>query len=228
MRTRTLAHTAPGRGRRSGERGFTLIELIVTMAISTLVAGALAGGFAAASSALRPGGVADHLAGANDEMVFEQVLSRDVSRASCVEIAGANNIGGCPPVFANATVATACAAARLCVAWPLLADSACHIAAYTQPVSPGVVHRTEYKVSSAGASTVETTGMGTDAFKLLNFTANTSGGAWLTSLTVTLTSALKGTGVLLNPTHVTLDLGVLVASPSGPGATAAILGAAQC
>jgi prepilin-type N-terminal cleavage/methylation domain-containing protein len=241
MRAPIVSAATPTRPARRRERGFTLIELLVTTAIMAIVAGGIGGAFAIGSKVMSRGGVQDRLAGANDGMVFEQVLSRDVSRASCMQVAGSPATGSCSKGFASSAVSSACSAvapapaARFCAAWPVISDSSCHVAVYTQTTTAptGLVSRTEYRIAFGDPSaapptttivtSLQATHMGTDPFLALSFLP--AGGPWGSAISVTLTNAVVSP--TKNPPTVTLVLRPLATDPSGPGTTA-ITRAAQC
>ena len=151
--------------RRNGAAGFTLVEVIVAMALVALIAAAIGGAFDISYRVVAPGQAQDRLAGAHDQQRFEQNLGQDLSRAACVKVGGSGTAyGSCFQGFAsNAVVSAACGAAKLivCVGWPDVAQSSCHIAAYTASnlVSvvggtldvTGLVKRQEYRVPFLGA-----------------------------------------------------------------------------
>jgi len=244
MKARIVASAGPRREAHRREKGFTLVELLVTTAIMAIVAGGIGGAFAIGSKVMSPGGVRDRLAGANDGMVLEQVLARDISRASCLQVAAAVASGSCSKGFASSAITNACSAVKpapatvLCAAWPVISnpsDPSCHVAVYTQvtiaPPTVGLVNRTEYKVvygTPTTVSTLQTTPMGTDPFLALTFTPTlTTDGTWVSTITVLdVTNAVVG--ATKNPPKETLVLRPLAADPSGPGTTAGIPREAQC
>lgn len=232
---------APRRHARRRERGFTLIELLVTTAIMSVVAGGIGGAFAIGTKVMSRGGVQDRLAGANDGMVFEQLLSRDVSRTSCVKVGGSLPSGSCSKGFASSAITSDCppavsSAVKLCVAWPVISDTSCHVAAYTQSASTGLVSRTEYRVVYGDVSlgdppttvaTLQTTRMGTDPFRPFDFAQTlTAAGTWVSGISVTLINAVVIPSH--NPPTVNLVVRPLVGNPSGPGTAAGIPRQARC
>lgn len=145
--------------KRGQQCGFTLVEVIVAMAVTAVIGGAIVGAFAATTRTLTPGGSKDRLSGAHDLSFLEQNLSRDAARSSCITapdmtsgtyqaygqtastcLASTGYGGYGNPALIRCTSAPF---AALCFGWPQLgtavnnyADSTCHIAMYTSSVTP--------------------------------------------------------------------------------------------
>jgi prepilin-type N-terminal cleavage/methylation domain-containing protein len=210
--------------RRVSERGLTLVELLVSLALLAAVSTVVAAAYSVGLKALGPGGAGDRLAGAHDQMVFEQQLGRDVSRASCLQVppAGPRKYGSCAHGFANPRIASACGNAQLCVGWPQVSDSSCHVAVYTAPGSK--FRRSEYSVAPAPSGRVTAVanfGMTTDAVGVVINTPAPApaslGYAWVASLTVTVTNM----GVTGGRPSDKLVLTPLATDPAGSAAAIA-------
>ncbi len=152
--------TAP-RYRRAGERGLTVIEMLVTLSILALVGGAVAVSLSIGVRALGNGGAPDRIAGTHDLSSFEQKLGGDVAHAACISkspASSANSLGTCTILLGGTPVACSSASTSfLCVAWPVWAAGTCHTAVYSQ--SAGVITRSEY----SGASRLATIHVSTDS-----------------------------------------------------------------
>jgi hypothetical protein len=206
--------------------------MVVTMGIVTLLMGAVAGSFAVASKIIRPGGAQDRLAAAQDGMVVEQVLSRDVSRASCIRVGSGTATGTCSVGFANTSISGAsgaCSAATtlLCIAWPWLSDPAgasCRVAVYMKASasSPVVISRTEWRVVSGTASSVQTVRQTTNPVGIT--VTRTPPTGW-TNLVV---KAVVVGNLPVNNPSVTLSLRPLAADPNSPATAALVPAGAQC
>jgi prepilin-type N-terminal cleavage/methylation domain-containing protein len=214
------------------EHGFTLIEMLVSLALLALIAGVLATVYTVALRALAPGGPTDRLAGANDFMVLEQVLGRDGSRAGCVQVQGGTVYGQTASTCTTTGATTGfgkvkalCSTAVLCFAWPQDSGTSwtCHVAVYmTAGTSPKVtVKRTEYSVAlgANSAAPFATVSLTTDP---VNFqvppqsgslqTATAPGGyPWVRSLPIKITA----TGVSNGQFAQTLALHPLATDPDG-------------
>jgi prepilin-type N-terminal cleavage/methylation domain-containing protein len=154
----------PTRPRRLNERGLTLIELLVSIAILSIIGGAVAVAFSVAIKTLGAGGAGDRIAGTHDLSAFEQQLGGDVARAACVSkspATSASAVGTCTKLL-NGTPGSCGSASTsfFCVAWPAWSDGGsgtCHTAVYSQ--SGAVITRSEY----GGSVLVRTTHVTTDA-----------------------------------------------------------------
>lgn len=140
--------------RHAGERGFTVIEMIITMAILTIVAGAIAAASVVGFRVVGHGGPGDRLTGAHDQMTVEQELSRDVSRAACISKPGSSTYGTCSKV--PQSDCSALAGAFLCLAWP--EATGCHVAVYKQDSTTHRASRQEYLGAGLVSSYNVTTG----------------------------------------------------------------------
>jgi prepilin-type N-terminal cleavage/methylation domain-containing protein len=159
MVTRSTGSQFP---RRVGEKGLTLIELTVSLAILAIIAGALAAAFSVGLHVTAQGGSEDRLAGAHDLSSLEQVLGRDGSRAACIQISDDHTYGH--STCSSAVNVLGCATANsLCFAWPQF-DGAwtCHVAVYS-PINDtpsgrlsDVVTRKEF-VGASPISTIQET-----------------------------------------------------------------------
>ena len=204
------------RSRRAGERGFTLIEVIVSLVIVALISGAVAGIFAVSLRILGSGGPQTRLFGSHDLMILEETLGQDGARAACMKIAG-TAYGSCGSGFAKVT----CTSTDLCIGWPQLSGPACHIADYAAGANSAGT-RTEYSVSSSGSVTnlganplarLEhvTITIGTPA--TVTVASTTPSYTWVRSVSVTITDA--GTP---NGASQTLTLHPAATDPAGPSA----------
>lgn len=235
------------RDRRSAERGFTLIELIVSIAILAIISGAIAGVFTVGLRVLSPGGPTARLSGAHNLMVFEQSLGQDAARAACIQAGTAAGTafgpyGSCADANGYAEVA-GCSAAALCFGWPDVSDAglspagpSCHVAVYTTSGSqPSLtVTRTEYRASpgaplaTIGTSPINRPDAGSPSTNTVNVqigapgTAAAPGGyTWVRSLPVTITA----TGVTSGQFSQLLELHPVATDPAGAAASITSAGA---
>ena len=140
--------------RHSHECGFTLVEVIVSMAILAIIGGAVAAIFSVGLEVLRPGGPQTRVLGSHDLMVLEQALGKDGARAACVQTPTAGTpYGSCANGFAKLDAAGDCPSADLCFGWPQVSDASCHVAVYAIGSNTTAL-RTEYAVSSSGSVSV--------------------------------------------------------------------------
>jgi prepilin-type N-terminal cleavage/methylation domain-containing protein len=144
------------RRRHRRHSGFTLIEIMVSLALLALIGGSITAVTAVGIRTVGPGGAGHRLTGDHDLIALEQMLGKDIGRAECVyEPPTASAIysttGECkstgpahsyctspPSLPAGATV-------LFCTAWsqywetpaPAGTSGSCHIAAYYRYISGG-------------------------------------------------------------------------------------------
>ncbi len=105
---------SPRRPRLRRQRGMTLVELLVSLAILAVVGVGLAAAVDAGLHTLGAGGVSDRLIGSAAAEDLEHAVGADVARAGCV-VTAAGALGACPaamPDFCSS------GGAALCLAWP--------------------------------------------------------------------------------------------------------------
>ncbi|HET9050617.1 MAG TPA: hypothetical protein VFO60_02875 [Candidatus Dormibacteraeota bacterium] len=227
---------------RAGERGMTLVELAIAWIVGVFLVTAMASAYTIGLVVWRPNGngAQPRVAAAHDQMSFEQHMSQDVSRASCIatwfSAAQEDEYGSCGGRFTS--VNGQCPHnALLCVGWPSLADGVCHGAVYLW--DEGAVSRTEYTVASAGAPAVAvgftdiTSGRGSTSSTIQRTYAAdasppslpatvavttvpspTGSYTWVGAVTVSVTPAT----VTVNPQTATFVLRPAVRDPAGPAA----------
>jgi prepilin-type N-terminal cleavage/methylation domain-containing protein len=214
------------RHRHARERGLTLIEVIVSLAILAVIAGSIAAAFSVGIRVLARGGPQDRLAGAHDLATLEQVLGRDAARAACIQIQGAATVygrtsqpsGPCSTGYSKAPCSAA--TATFCFAWPQYVSPtwSCHVAVYTTVNQ--IITRTEYAVpigSTATAissipETADTVTLQVGAVSTI--TVSDGNYPWLRTLPVN----IKATGVSKNPFNQTLALHPVASDPGGSAA----------
>ena len=228
--------------RRDGESGFTLIEAIVSMSVLALIASALGavytvairtiGTGAQSACAASAGCPTNRLSAAHDVSVFEQLLGQDGTRAACIWVPslppplGTTKYGSCSTGF---TKVTQCASAAVCLGWPQVSTSSCHVAVYSTAGSGTTlaVRRTEYSVPlSTGVeapflATAVTTGTVAVAFPSGGFitTLDPDGHLWVRTLTaqVTPTGITNGQAqtIAIHPLSTDPDGGASAITTSG-------------
>lgn len=230
--------------RREGERGFTMMEVIISLGILSLIAGAITGVFITSLRDLAPGGAQARLAGSHDLAYLESLLGKDGARATCIATSTSTTVYGQTSTACSSTpgstqgyYAAGCASAPLaspavlCLGWPVLGSSSspytgtsCHVAVYK--VNPtGVVTRTEYQVafgtgSSSFSVRTQVASVNVDLYYSVqmtpatSFTAYTPPGETYTWLRA-LPINLKATGVSLGAFSETLTLHPVATDPGG-------------
>lgn len=121
------------RVRRGNEAGFTLTEVLVSIAVLALIGGAIAGALAIGIRTLQPGGALARLNGSHDLLIFEQKLGADVARADCLATAGASApvpTGGCA-VFLTKTASCTASGDVLCIGWYVPGSTTCNVVIYS-------------------------------------------------------------------------------------------------
>jgi prepilin-type N-terminal cleavage/methylation domain-containing protein len=200
--------------RRTSERGFTLIEAVVSIAILSIVAGTMATVFSVGFHVVAAGGPKDRMTGAHDFMVLEQALGKDAARAACFQVQGTvygQTSSTCSSSSAYGQV-SGCSSALLCIGWPDVGESSCHVAVYVQ--SAGIVRRTESRVSGGGVVSVGSGRLTEDTVIITLSNPQTtapSGYRWLRSLPITVTA----TGVTAGQFSQTLTLHPVATDPDG-------------
>lgn len=238
---------------RLGERAFTMIEVLVSLAIVAILAGAIAAAFTTGLRIVAPGGVTDRLSGAKDLALLEQILGRDGSRASCLTVESPFAVLGQTSSTCAATTGygklpgSACTSAQstvlLCLGWPQLAgtspsflSSTCHVAVYSisapaPPATPAavgaVVMRTEYTVPLIGATSSSTEAV--DQFDTVQVQVGTPTPAGYKPTGTynwfrSLLITLTATGVAQSRPSQTLALHPVSGDPAGPAAAVTTAG----
>ena len=170
----------------------TLIELLVSISILAVVGGVLAGAIDVGIHSLERGGAGDRIANTRDVAAFEQLLSVDAGRASCVAQPGTNTLTGygrCSTLtVARFPQCNNSSQAFLCVSWPNWSANQCHVAVYS--ATNTTITRTEYAGTGLLTSRRVAT-VGDVVSATLNVTASTpaSGKQWTSLVTVTIKPA---------------------------------------
>lgn len=214
----------PHRSRR-GEAGLTLIEVLVSIIILSIIAGALAAIFSVGLKAVAPNGPQARLLGAHDLTVLEQDLGQDGARAACIKVSG-TAYGSCSHGFAAVT----CSSTSLCFGWPRQEQPgqpwSCHVAVYATGASVSAT-RVEYLVSGGTPTQISSVPLARDqpVDVIVGAVATTTpvGEAypWVRSLTVT----VRASGIASGPSQ-TLALQPVATDPAGP--TSVINGSTPC
>jgi prepilin-type N-terminal cleavage/methylation domain-containing protein len=202
----------PPRPRRRGERGLTLTELLVVLAILAIIGGSLAGAFGIGLRLLAPTGAQATLTGNADSLAFEQQIGADVARADCLAAPGMQAVptGGCQRSVQNSPSSCAPSGYSLCLAW-YVPGSACHTVTYWQQPN-GTIARSDLGTSN------QTTRIATGGLTIAaTWTpAPTSNGnyQWTKQVTITITQqGIPGAPAATRPATTTFQLVPLAADP---------------
>lgn len=219
-----VRHGRSSRHARASESGLTLMEVLVSIAILTIISGVIAAIFGVGLKVVAPNGPQARLLGAHDLTVLEQDLGQDGARAACVKVSG-TAYGSCSHGFSAVT----CSTASLCFGWPVVvlpSDVSCHVAVY--PTGTGVsATRVEYKVSGGTPTQLSSVPLARDQpvdLSLGTVVASIPPGesfSWVRSLPVTVSAS----GITNGPSR-TLALQPVAADPAGP--SSAFNGAIPC
>ena len=217
----------PSSARRRSQAGFTLVEMLVAIALLATIVGAMAGAFQIGLKSVGSGGAQVRAAGAHDLSSFEQQLSLDVARAGCVTL-GATPYGACAQSVApGGTVIATCRAAVICLAWSQYSgtNSGCQVDAFTQSggAAGGSVVRNEY-LASNWSTTIAHVNV-TTTYGVTKLTPTTtpaspsppSGVSWISQLQMSITSLPVPAS--LNPPTAVLIMSPVTADPGGQAET---------
>jgi prepilin-type N-terminal cleavage/methylation domain-containing protein len=215
------------RHRLRGQLGLTLPELVVAMAVLSIIAGSIAGAFGIGLRLLGPAGAPARLTLSADLLAFEQQIGADVARADCLAAPAQTSIPttGCTlSVEKNpsSTCGTAFSQSNnptgyvLCLAW-YVPGSACHTVTYSQR-SNGTVVRSDLTPSSNTSARIATGGLQITAAWTPAPTSNNSY-KWTKQVTITVKQVtIPGAPAakVLQPVITTFQLVPLAADPLSP------------
>lgn len=209
----------PHRRRRGRQAGFTLIEMLVAIALLATIMGAMAGAFQIGLKSVGTAGAQVRAGGAHDLSTFEQQLSLDVARAGCVTV-GSTAYGACSQSIApGGSVIATCRAAVICLAWSQYsgANTGCQVDAFTQAAGGGSVVRNQYLASNWSTTIAHvnvTTAYGVTSLRPTITAASTpSGSSWLSQVQVSIKSLPLANNP--NPPAATLVMKPVTADPGG-------------
>lgn len=204
--------------RRRGERGLTLTELLVALAVLTIVAGAIAGAFAIGIRVLGSGGAQARLMGSHDLLAFEQQIGADIARADCLKAPNETTVpsGGCASSVQKNPSSCGTGSYALCLAWYVPASATCHTVLYWQKAN-GTVVRSDI-ASGGGPATSDQVTTGP-----LNVTATWSAAAttnngylWTNQVSVKVTQVGTSGAPTVGPLTSTLLAVPLAVDPLSP------------
>lgn len=205
------------RRRRSTELGFTLIEVLVSIAILTIIGGVVAAIYGIGLKSVAPNGPQGRLLGAHDLEILEQTLGQDGARAACFQLppTGTPNYGNCTHGFATVASADCPKATSLCIGWVQVSDLSCHVAVYTVGANVTAT-RAEYRFVSGSPALLGSVPLARDV--PVNITLGTpvtstpeAGWTWVRSLPITITSTV----VTSLPPSQQLNLQPVATDPGG-------------
>ena len=186
---------------RAGERGFTLVEVLVSLALLSIIGTVMGVVFSVGMSAIiAPGASRDRLASASDAIAIQQLLAEDIDRATCIQVPSSGVYGSCATRSPSAQFGGQCTSSDLCVEWPDLATpNQCDGALYA--LSPALA-----RLGLAAPRAEHTTYLEAATVSLTFGGA----GAWPIGLGITVTSTNSR---LANPPKLSFDLQPLATHP---------------
>jgi prepilin-type N-terminal cleavage/methylation domain-containing protein len=211
----------PRRSRLRGQLGLTLTELLVAIAVLSIIAGSIAGAFGIGLRLLGPTGAPARLTGNSDLLAFEQQIGADVARADCLAAPGQTSIPTTGCTAWSSTCGTAFSQSSnptgyvLCLAW-YVRGFACHTVTYSQQ-SNGTVVRKDNNTSAR----IATGGLQVAATWTPVSTSNNSY-KWTKQVTITVKQVtIAGApaakiGQVLQPVNTTFQLVPFAADPLSP------------
>jgi prepilin-type N-terminal cleavage/methylation domain-containing protein len=213
------AGVKPRRRARSGQSGFTLVELLVSVIILALIGVSIAAAFTVGFHVLGNRGDQVALAGSNDVLAFEQQLGRDIARADCLAASGqttipiyATGVRGCQHSVNNSPTVCQPSGYQLCLSWYLPGSKPCHTITYKG--GSGFVNRVDTLVDPLTGTTTKNTQISTGDLSLsASWTPTataTSGNTWTTLVSVQVTQLLAGAR---NPVSTTFRVVPMVDDP---------------
>ncbi|MGH7722266.1 MAG: type II secretion system protein [Candidatus Dormibacteria bacterium] len=204
--------------RRGGQLGFTLVELIVVLAILATIAGSLMGAFGIGFRLLGPTGAQARLTGNHDLLAFEQQIGADVARAGCLAAPGMPTLpsGGCQRSVQARESSCSPSPYLLCLAWSA-PGSACHTVTYRQR-SDGVVLRSDETPAGSTSTRIAIGGLQVVATWAARATS-TNGYQWTRQVDVTVTQrGIASAPAATQPVTTTFHLVPLATDPLSPAA----------
>ena len=130
-----------------GQQGFTLIEVLVSIAILAIIFGSVAAAVQAGVRALGAGGAGSRLTGSHDLIAFEQQLGADIARADCLATPGQSTPSSGGSCSVSSFPAKCGSSFLLCVAWyspsTVLTTPTCHTITYWQQSAGAPIMRSD-------------------------------------------------------------------------------------
>jgi prepilin-type N-terminal cleavage/methylation domain-containing protein len=202
----------------------TLVELLVVLAILSVISGSIAGAFAIGFRVLGPTGAKATLVGNHDLLAFEQQIGADVARADCMASTGppvqtSIPTGGCSQsVQKNPSTCNSALYSQyfLCLAWyvPGASPATCHTVTYWQQAATGVIERTD--LTTGTTARIATGGLTVTASWVPIATSN-NGYSWANRVEVAVTQhAITGAPAAARAAATTFYLVPLAADPLSP------------
>lgn len=179
---------------RRRQRGFTLTEVLISIALLALVGASLAGAFGVGLRVLGPGGAQASLQTNNDVLAFEQQIGADVARASCLA-AGSTLLpsGGCSTfeTTVGGSPSKRCPVAyQFCVGW-YAPGNTCHAIVYASKSNGSSSWIERRDLGTSSGARISTTGLTMSVnLNSSQTSSNATTYSWTTNVVITITQQL--------------------------------------